>query len=1071
MNTKIRNIVFYKFKENGVEKTQACIFYENGEIVNTDYEGGIEACEEVVKERKITSSDAFREMINNEIVHCVSDDEFVANFETYKAPSIKKAIEEEVAKTMEKVVVKTTPKEEKEVVKVAEEAKKEEIKEYNAPLDDTAEIDRINVYEEYMKKEKAEKAEKGLKGWFKRATSKIKKSRIGQKITSLFLTASLVTNPLGGLFSCSNRNTLEGMMASSNIAYAQGFEEDELTNTETISDTTYTDYNVSDLSYSYEENSSSYDSSVEYSASSSYEETGYTDYVEEYSATGDTSVEYVEEGTVETGYETGNAAGYTYDGGYTAGGSYVSTQVTNGGSNQGSCQQTQKKDCHCQETKCAEKTKVEKGNNETYGECNFKELLELTTNKFQKQTMFKLANALKDYNVRFAKAYVEEGKDIQASLTFEEMVALQQAYNNFTDEEIRAYFNGTLVNSSSIAAAYKDASSQLMGAYIIEDSENALDMSTLIETEEGKEFYHRYHKMFLAIKDSKSEAEKEARLEAFYQCVRQDFNFEKTEVLEGYKLSVAPMIAAVEMMYQDFEIDFKLTENEIEFLKDIGLTKYANKIFARVENATKNCKMDKANPTYSQYRKAIIKMLNGKCNEKSKCTCNCKGKCTCGKNKCETNNSKRGNCGTQRTQSTQSTYVVNNCQRDLAQLQRYQQRVNWRYYEHVNENWREYYTVHCPQVWKVVWEEMCKYQESIHEEEYKMTEKIAWTETETEYREVIEKVEKEIPEEWKAVIDEQIECENERAREEAYRESERVREELQRTEDEKAEQIAEEIRQEEEDLQENIANANEQIERNQDGDPTNDRPVNERDLGAGVKFDEEDSDEFGNLDNSVENLTTDPTGNQEGQPLPDPNETGRRFDEEGNYLPVEDVNYDEYEIIEDNTNGNDNTSDNTTDEQTGYDEFEYNGDNTDYDNNSNNQDNNTSTDNYYVDDAPTDYDSVEEIDDSYFDDNSNQETFDTNTNDYVDNGNDGFVNNGNDGFVDNSYDGNDNSEENGNGYVEYVSDGGDAYIEYPEGYTPYVEPTVSNEEVVNNYVESMASNPIEEAGMAYSYGM
>ena len=857
-------------------------------------------------------------------------------------------------------------------------------------------------------------------------------------------------------------------MASSNIAYAQGFDEDEISNTEVISDTTYTENSVSDVSHSYEESCNSTDSSIEYSNSSSHEEIGYTDYVEEYSVAHDTSVEYEEEGTIETNYETE----YTYDGGYTAGGAYVSTQVSTGGSNQvsnvgsnqGSCQQTQKKDCHCQETKCAEKTKVEKGNNETYNECNLKELYELTTNKFQKQAMFKLANALKDYNGRFAKAYIEEGKDIKASLSFEEMVALQQAYNNFSYEEIRAYFNGATVNSSSIAAAYKDASAQLMGAYIIEDSKNALDMSTIIESEEGKEFYHRYHKMFLAIKDSKSEAEKTARIETFYQCVRKDFNLKETKELEGYKLSVAPMIAAIEMMYQDFEIDFKLTENEIEFIKDIGLTKYANIIFARVENATKNCKEDKTNPTYKQYRKAIIKMLNNKCYEKSKCTCNCKGKCTCGKNKCQTNTTQKEYCGNQKSQST---YYVNNCQRDLAQLQRYQQRVNWRYYEHVNENWREYYKVHCPQVWKVVWDEMCKYQETIHEEEYKMIEKIAWTETETQYREVIEKVEKEIPEEWKALIDEQIECENEKLREEAYKESEKVREELQTIEDEKAERIEEEIRQEEENLQEKIAEVNEQIELNHDNDPSNDQLINEKDLGDGVKFDDEDSDEFGYLDSSVENLTTDPTGNQEGQALPDPNETGRIFDEEGSHLPVDEINYDEYDIIDDVTNGNDYTSDIST----GHDEFEYVQDTNNGENNTDSQDSNTSSEDYsYVNDAPTDYDSVEEIDDSYFDNPTTQDTINNNeeNNEHVDTGYDGYGSS-----EDTSSEGYGSSEDTGtgNGYVEYVSDDGNAYIEYPDGYTPYVEQTVSNEEIVDSYVESMATNPTEEAGMTYSYGM
>ena len=39
------------------------------------------------------------------------------------------------------------------------------------------------------------------------------------------------------------------------------------------------------------------------------------------------------------------------------------------------------------------------------------------------------------YNGVFADAHKEEGKDIKAALTVEEMIALQLAYNNFDEDE------------------------------------------------------------------------------------------------------------------------------------------------------------------------------------------------------------------------------------------------------------------------------------------------------------------------------------------------------------------------------------------------------------------------------------------------------------------------------------------------------------------------------------------------------------------------------------------------------------------------------------------------------------
>ena len=47
---------------------------------------------------------------------------------------------------------------------------------------------------------------------------------------------------------------------------------------------------------------------------------------------------------------------------------------------------------------------------------------------------------------------------------------------------------------------------------------------------------------------------------------------------------------------------------------------------------------------------------------------------------------------------------------------------------------------------------------------------------------------------------------------------------------------------------------------------------------SNVDFDEDHSDENGNLDDSVENITTNGDGDQTGEELPDPNQTGAEFD-------------------------------------------------------------------------------------------------------------------------------------------------------------------------------------------------
>ena len=99
----------------------------------------------------------------------------------------------------------------------------------------------------------------------------------------------------------------------------------------------------------------------------------------------------------------------------------------------------------------------------------------------------------------------------------------------------------------------------------------------------------------------------------------------------------------------------------------------------------------------------------------------------------------------------------------------------------------------------------------------------------------------------------------------------------------------EEIKQEEEDMQEKIDEANEKIE--------NGETVNESDFGD---HDVEFKDENGNLDSSVEEITTDGTGAvSHDEPLPDPNVTGEEFDK--NTEPTD--NYHEEESSNDHNCG------------------------------------------------------------------------------------------------------------------------------------------------------------------------
>ena len=483
------------------------------------------------------------------------------------------------------------------------------------------------------------------------------------------------------------------------------------------------------------------------------------------------------------------------------------------------------------------------GDNSSYNNCTVKQLLDVTTSQVQKESMSNLQKSIIGFNESFADAHTGsyqnaagETVDVRAALSFDEMVALQQAYNDYSKTELKAYFNGSDVSKDSLTRSYKDASLQLMGAYVIETNEHPVDMSGLINSDEGKAFYNKYHQMFLAAKTATGD-EKLEKIKEFYSAVKADFPITQEVRTEGiahaddyatlasYKLSVAPMIAAGEIMWQNLEVDETLDDSTIDFLNDLGLCNYAESKFGTIETISLTSESDSTNPLYEQYKSAFEKELKEK-----------------------------------------NIYVIDDEHRELSKLQEFQEAVNWHF-----ENEESYgYSS------GVVMTTSETYQE-----------KYSWQESHTTYsseqtRETVEA--SQIPDgvrnDLENQVNSEIASENGQAKQEAEKKAEETQKEMQKEEDKKAEQIEEEIKKDDQQFQDQVDKANETIDRNNsDQDTSNDEKVNESEFGGNVDFDEDHSDDNGNLDDSVENITTNGDGDQTGEELPDPNQTGAEFDQ------------------------------------------------------------------------------------------------------------------------------------------------------------------------------------------------
>lgn len=485
------------------------------------------------------------------------------------------------------------------------------------------------------------------------------------------------------------------------------------------------------------------------------------------------------------------------------------------------------------------KLEDEKLNNTNYYGYKYSQLKQITTNETQKTEMSKVKNFLDHFNIVFANKHVEEDKDIRAALTFDETMALNLAYNNFSTEEIKAMFNGSEVNALDLQNAYRTGTLQLMGAYVIETEECKVGADKLINNEKDLKVYNEYHDLFLNAKKTTGE-ERINYLNKLYEKFNNQFPISEEIRTEGIahadarssidyeQLSaITPMIAAAEMMFQNEKVDVTLNQQAIDFLNDLGVCNYNDKKFEEVALISKFSEEDEKNPTYDQFKNAIVKTLEDR-----------------------------------------DRYVIDDAHRDLSKLDSFQKWVNGHF-----------------QMIDGEFSGGIVYETTTHTETSTRTESSTTTRTETTTEETsdrnkaVEAAGEEAVKQAEDKVDAEIEKQNEENKKKAEKEAKKKQEEMQKEADKDKEKLEEQIRKEEQDLEDKIKDANDKIdENNKDQDTSNDTPVKEEDFGN-VNFDENgDQNQDNVLDDDVKDITTDGTGDQTGQDLPDPNQTGADFE-------------------------------------------------------------------------------------------------------------------------------------------------------------------------------------------------
>lgn len=441
---------------------------------------------------------------------------------------------------------------------------------------------------------------------------------------------------------------------------------------------------------------------------------------------------------------------------------------------------------------------------------SFAGMLKLSKSDAQKTFMSNISESLDNFNIKFANAYIEKDKNIKAALSWDEVISLALVYNDYNKDQLIQIFNGADLNTTKLEDAYKTGVLQLMGAHVIETRENKVDMSSLLDSKEAKDFYEKYHELFLKCKEATGQ-EQINRVNEFYQELYKDFpitekvreegiaHSDSRNSIETYKFSVIPMVSAAEMLYQNLAIDKTLQDKAVAYLNDIGVCNRANDVIEKAALVNLSAAKNDDHIDYNLLKQAKITEL-----------------------------------------IEEDAYIIDDAHRDLSELDSFKNKVNASF-TYTNGTFTGEYTTttttYRTETTSTTTSNRSQAVSSTSEAKVRAAEKQA---------------------------DSKLDAENAAARREAEAKADAEAKRQQELADAERRQQEEKIAQDEKDLQDKIDKANKDI--------NNGQTVNEDDFGDhDVDFDNDHSDSKGNLNDSVKDITTDGTGDKTNEPLPDPN--------------------------------------------------------------------------------------------------------------------------------------------------------------------------------------------------------
>ena len=246
----------------------------------------------------------------------------------------------------------------------------------------------------------------------------------------------------------------------------------------------------------------------------------------------------------------------------------------------------------------------------------YKALYNANINIDKKKAISGIWKYILNYNCSVAKNHLGANSSTRLGLKWNEAVAQYLAYNNLSQQSINNIFDTYKFDSDVFIDAYKSGFDQEVLAHTVQVE--PLNKSKIIKNSKGKKFYEKYETIVIYYNSNSKDKEKLEYAEKFYKELKKDFDFDKenTKDIEKYKLSIMPMIKAMDKMTSNLNLNNKLSKSEQEYFNKLSSANMIKSKFKNIESKLTayqiaNQALDEENHeiSYKDLKKLAIKEL------------------------------------------------------------------------------------------------------------------------------------------------------------------------------------------------------------------------------------------------------------------------------------------------------------------------------------------------------------------------------------------------------------------------------------------------------------------------------